>query len=153
MPEDKIKVSARIPQSLYDKCLTLYDNITTAINAGLVLACQTEEDNSPTSGDNSPTLYDNTEVKELKARVEETERQIKSLKSELNNLRSILQPSINLKAESPVKKSEEKPTTDSENKGKLKMNCEKCGSEFFAERKSKKYCSDACRQAAFKEKK
>jgi molecular chaperone GrpE (heat shock protein) len=107
MPEDKIRVSARIPKELYDVCLQRYDNITNAINTGLALLCSHGEDNTKTNEDNTKTNEDNTktnedgssrqnedngrqgDIQELKARVEEKDRHIESLKGELDNLRSI----------------------------------------------------------------
>ena len=99
MPEDKIRVSARISKELYDICLQRYDNITNAINAGLeLLRAQGEderkinEDTSRHCEDKRHTSEDSSgegELFELKARVEEKERHIESLKSELDNLRSV----------------------------------------------------------------
>ena len=51
MPEDKIRVSARIPKDLYDSCLQRYDNITSAINAGLELLRAQCEDKTKTNED------------------------------------------------------------------------------------------------------
>ena len=51
MPEDKIRVSARIPKELYDICLQRYDNITNAINAGLELLSAQSEDETKTDED------------------------------------------------------------------------------------------------------
>jgi hypothetical protein len=51
MPEDKIRVSARIPKELYDICLQRYDNITNAINAGLELLRAQSEDEMKTDED------------------------------------------------------------------------------------------------------
>jgi predicted RNase H-like nuclease (RuvC/YqgF family) len=51
MPEDKIRVSARIPKELYDICLQRYDNITNAINAGLELLRAQSEDKTKTNED------------------------------------------------------------------------------------------------------
>jgi TATA-binding protein-associated factor Taf7 len=106
MPEDKIRVSARISKELYDICLQRYDNITNAINAGLELLraqgederkdhedkSQQNEDISRHGEDKCHTGEDSSgegEIFELKARVEEKERHIESLKSELDNLRSV----------------------------------------------------------------
>jgi chromosome segregation ATPase len=114
MPEDKIRVSARIPKELYDVCLQRYDNITSAINAGLELLSSQGEDKTKTNEDNLKTSEDigrqnederqtsedsssrNNEdsnrkgdIQELKARLEEKDRHIESLKSGLDNLRSV----------------------------------------------------------------
>jgi chromosome segregation ATPase len=106
MPEDKIRVSARISKELYDICLQRYDNITNAINAGLELLRTQVEDEMKKNEDNSQQNEDirrqgedkrrtsedrgkEGEIFELKARVEEKERHIESLKSELDNLRSV----------------------------------------------------------------
>ena len=100
MPEDKIRVSARIPKELYDVCLQRYDNITSAINAGLELLSFQSEDKTKTNEDNLKTSEDRSsrqnedsnrqsDIQELKARVEEKDRHIESLKGELDNLRSI----------------------------------------------------------------
>ena len=106
MPEEKIRVSARISKELYDSCLQRYDNITSAINACLeLLRTQSEDEkkkNEDTrqqnedihrhSEDKRHTNEDSSgegEILELKVRVEEKERHIESLKSELDNLRSV----------------------------------------------------------------
>jgi predicted RNase H-like nuclease (RuvC/YqgF family) len=105
MPEEKIRVSARISKELYDICLQRYDNITNAINAGLeLLRTQCEDDkkeNEDISQQNEDARRRNEDkchtgedsssegVFDLKARVEEKERHIESLKSELDNLRSV----------------------------------------------------------------
>jgi len=100
MPEDKIRVSARIPKELYDVCLQRYDNITSAINAGLELLSFQSEDKTKTNEDNLKTSEDRSsrqnedsnrqgDIQELKARVEEKDRHIESLKGELDNLRSV----------------------------------------------------------------
>lgn len=98
MPEDKIRVSARIPKSLYDTCLHRYDNITTAINTGLELLCLQDEDETKTKEDKRQTKEDTRrqnedmcqtdedgnskgDIKELKARLEEKDKQIKDLES------------------------------------------------------------------------
>ena len=101
MPEDKIRVSARIPKELYDSCLQRYDNITNAINAGLELlraqcedTCQTNEDKRQQSEDGRrqdederQTSEDSNrqpEVQELKARLEDKDRVIKTLEERLS---------------------------------------------------------------------
>ena len=53
MPEDKIRVSARISKELYDICLQRYDNITNAINAGLELLRAQGEDEKKRNEDTS----------------------------------------------------------------------------------------------------
>lgn len=52
MPDEKMKVSARIPKNIYDSCLQKYPNMTEAINAGLELLCSTSVDNSSHTADN-----------------------------------------------------------------------------------------------------
>ena len=114
MPEDKIRVSARIPKELYDVCLQRYDNITSAINTGLELlrsqgkdttkinednlkisedTGRQNEDERQTSEDNGSRQNDarnrQGDIQELKARVEEKDKHIESLKGELDNLRSV----------------------------------------------------------------
>jgi len=93
MPEDKIRVSARIPKDIYDTCLQRYDNITNAINAGLELLCNQSEDNCQTSEDTCYTGEDNRQInednssrghiQELRARIEEAQRQIKDMEESL----------------------------------------------------------------------
>src|SRR5665647_417252 len=90
MPEDKIRVSARIPKSLYDTCLQRYDNITNAINTGLELLCLQDEDETKTNEDKRPTKEDTCQtdednssresaIQELKAMVEGKDARIKEL--------------------------------------------------------------------------
>ena len=90
MPEDKIRVSARIPKDLYDICLQRYDNITNAINAGLELLrvqgedknqirediCRQGEDGSRKSEDGS---IRESAIQELKAMVDGKDARIKEL--------------------------------------------------------------------------
>jgi len=94
MPEDKIRVSARIPKDLYDICLQRYDNITNAINAGLELLrvqgedknqisediCRQGEDRSRTSEDGSSR---ESAIQELKAMVEGKDARIKELQEQI----------------------------------------------------------------------
>ena len=101
MPEDKIRVSARIPKELYDTCLQRYDNITNAINMGLELLCnqseddcQTPEDKNQQSEDRRQTYEDARQTiedtnrqaytQELNARLEEKDKHIETLQKELD---------------------------------------------------------------------
>jgi len=108
MPEDKIRVSARIPKLLYDTCLHRYDNITNAINTGLELLCLQDEDETKTKEDTRrqneymcQTAEDDSikgDIQELKARLEEKDKQIKDLEyasrekyAEILRLQNIIQ--------------------------------------------------------------
>ena len=108
MPEDKIRVSARIPKTIHDICLQRYDNITIAINTGLELLCSQSEDKTKTKEDEYQQNEDicqtdedirrqhedvniRAEVQEIKARLEEKclqledkDKHIETLKDELN---------------------------------------------------------------------
>lgn len=100
MVEGKIRVSARIPKELYDRCLQSYDNITTAINTGLELLCQQNEDECQSNGDicrqnvdKQATIEDTSEdknerdiISELKAR---TEEQVKQLQEKDNHIETL----------------------------------------------------------------
>ena len=79
MPEDKIRVSARIPKNLYDICLQRYDNITNAVNAGLELLCSQSEDEAKTNEDKRQQNEDDSS----KALIEEKDRHIETLRKEL----------------------------------------------------------------------
>jgi len=79
MPEDKIRVSARIPKDLYDICLQRYDNITNAVNAGLELLCSQSEDEAKTNEDKRQQNEDDSN----KALIEEKDRHIETLRKEL----------------------------------------------------------------------
>ena len=79
MPEDKIRVSARIPKDLYDICLQRYDNITNAVNAGLKLLCSQSEDEAKTNEDKRQQNEDDSS----KALIEEKDRHIETLRKEL----------------------------------------------------------------------
>jgi chromosome segregation ATPase len=69
MPEDKIRVSARIPKELYDICLQRYDNITNAINAGLELLRAQCEDKTKTNEDTRQQNKDTNGQNEDKSRL------------------------------------------------------------------------------------
>jgi len=79
MPEDKIRVSARIPKDLYDICLQRYDNITNAVNAGLELLCSQSKDEAKTHEDKRQQNEDDSS----KALIEEKDRHIETLRKEL----------------------------------------------------------------------
>jgi uncharacterized protein YpmB len=81
MPPEKIQVSARISKELHDKCIQLYDNMTTAIITGLEMACKSNE-NTCKSNEN-PCKTDENSNKELSALLEEKDRHIETLKNEL----------------------------------------------------------------------
>lgn len=88
MPQEKIHVGARIPTELYNKCLTLFDNITEAIITGLELAIKQKEEISSTNENMSSTDENisstnvNTSM-ELRALIEEKDERISDLKEEL----------------------------------------------------------------------
>lgn len=81
MPGEKVRVSARIPEDLYEKCLQLYDNITIAINAGLDRLVNQDEDECLTSEDKR--RQDEDSIRELIAHLEEKELLVIVLKEEL----------------------------------------------------------------------
>jgi uncharacterized protein involved in exopolysaccharide biosynthesis len=93
MPEDKIRVSARISKELYDICLQRYDNITNAINAGLELLRAHSEDEMKTNEDERQTDEDirrqnedsnsRGDIQELRARLEEKDTRIEDLKNHI----------------------------------------------------------------------
>jgi chromosome segregation ATPase len=106
-PEEKIRVNARIPKSLYDFVCSKYDNISQAINIGLenlrepsTEYCHTPADSSihddiqvsHTSADTDicPDIQVlTTRIEEKDKQIEEKDRHIESLKGELDNLRSV----------------------------------------------------------------
>ena len=81
MPPEKIQVSARISKELHDKCIQLYDNMTTAIITGLEMACKSSENNCNID-ENNCNIGENSN-KELNALLEEKDRHIETLKKEL----------------------------------------------------------------------
>ena len=81
MPPEKIQVSARISKELHDKCIQLYDNMTTAIITGLETACKSNENNCKTDENNCKT--DENSNKELSALLEEKDRHIEYLKGQI----------------------------------------------------------------------
>ena len=88
MPPDKIHVGARISTELYNKCLTMFDNITEAIITGLELAVKQKEEVSSTNEnicsteENLSSTNVNTSV-ELLVLIEEKDERISDLKGEL----------------------------------------------------------------------
>lgn len=88
MPQDKIHVGARVPTELYNKCLTMFDNITEAIIVGLELAVKQKEEISSTN-ENIGSTEENvssTNVSTsgaLRALIEEKDKRISDLKEEL----------------------------------------------------------------------
>ena len=88
MPQDKIHVGARVPTELYNKCLTMFDNITEAIIVGLELAVKQKEEISPTNENIGSTEehVSSTNVSTsgtLRALIEEKDKRISDLKEEL----------------------------------------------------------------------
>lgn len=95
MPPNTVHVGARIPEDLYNKCSTKYNNMTAAIIAGLELLvqqeennCSTEENSCKTEGNNCKTeenvcSTDENNNRELRALIEEKDRHIETLKAEL----------------------------------------------------------------------
>jgi len=88
MPQDKIHVGARIPTELYNKCSTMFDNITEAIITGLELAVKQKEEISPTNENIGSTEehVSSTNVSTsgtLRALIEEKDKRISDLKEEL----------------------------------------------------------------------
>jgi len=105
MPQDKIHVGARIPTELYNKCSTMFDNITEAIITGLELAvkqkegisstneniCSTKENVSSTNVNTTGNVHALLEEKDkrisdLKEELEKTERDKEDLKQTYNKL-------------------------------------------------------------------
>ena len=75
--EDKIKINARIPKSLYDWIGVEYGNVSQAVNEGLELLretqsvnCDTIAHNSPQSSPQEPTSQTDELSKELKETLE-----------------------------------------------------------------------------------
>ena len=105
MLQEKIQVSARIPKPLYDKCNQSYENMTTAVIAGLELLiqqnetrcnaketrCNTNETKAKTKNETNAIVHEticNTNetdhiIRELKTKVEEKEALVVVLKGEL----------------------------------------------------------------------
>jgi hypothetical protein len=100
MVEGKIRVSARIPKELYDRCLQSYDNITTAINTGLELICQQKEDKCQSNEDICRQSVDKLAIdeddiskgilKELNVRLEEKDKQIEEKERHIETLKTEL---------------------------------------------------------------
>jgi exonuclease VII large subunit len=100
MVEGKIRVSARIPKELYDRCLQRYDNITTAINTGLETICQQNEDKCQSNEDICRQDVDKQEIdeddtnrgilQELKIRLEEKDKQIEEKERHIETLKTEL---------------------------------------------------------------
>jgi hypothetical protein len=85
MEQPKVRISARISKELADKCLQRYDNITSAVIAGLELLINGSEDESVRQsegmGVKSEDNSGRTEIKKLEALLEEKDHRIKDLQS------------------------------------------------------------------------
>lgn len=75
--EDKVKINARVPKSLYDWIGSVYDNVSQAVNDGLELLkesqtgdCDTIAHNCPQVGSREPTSQTDGLSQELKAALE-----------------------------------------------------------------------------------
>ena len=89
-PEEKIRVNARIPKSLYDFVCSKYDNISQAINMGLENLRESKADECHTPADSSihPDIHPDIQV--LTARIEEKERQLEEKDRHLETLKKEL---------------------------------------------------------------
>lgn len=102
--EDKVKINARIPKSLYDWIGSVYDNVSQAVNDGLELLkeskagdCDTMDHNGPQVGPQEPTSL-NDELKATldtlraaeknyetqQARIEDMKTQVQALYDQLH---------------------------------------------------------------------
>jgi len=112
-PEDKIKINARIPKSLYDWIGVEYGNVSQAVNEGLELlkesqyvSYDTEAHKSPQNGSHKPTnspqssphvssqeptRQSDTISIELKARLEEKDKQIDEKDRHIETLKAELE--------------------------------------------------------------
>jgi len=101
MPEEKIRVNARIPKSLYDFVCSKYDNISQAINIGLenlkeskTEDCHTPADSS-TQDDINPVVHTDIQAltertEEQKARIEEYKAHVQTLNTEITRLQNLI---------------------------------------------------------------
>ena len=85
MPDDKIRVSARISRELYDVCLQRYDNIKNAINAGLELLRNKDEDKSEDIHQQSEDGNEQSDIPELEAWVDKKAARIRELQEYQQN--------------------------------------------------------------------
>lgn len=81
--EDKIRVNARVPKSLYDWGCSEYDNILQAINQGLEILKESETEECNTDADNvrhdniqERTRTDDELSREQKPRIEDLKTQL-----------------------------------------------------------------------------
>jgi hypothetical protein len=134
LPEEKIRVNARVPKSLYDFVCSKYDNISQAINIGLenlrepsTEHCHTPADSIIQDDIQVSHTYADTDIRpdiqvltirieEKDKQIEEKDRHIESLKGELDNLRSVhnnymlqMQTLINQRALEPPTVEKKKP--------------------------------------------
>jgi chromosome segregation ATPase len=97
LKEDRIRVNARIPKSLYDWVCSKYDNLSQAVNDGLetlkeskAVDCHTESYNTQQNdiqdhNDTPAHITINTDViQEQKARIEDMKSQVQELYEQLH---------------------------------------------------------------------
>jgi Arc/MetJ-type ribon-helix-helix transcriptional regulator len=96
--EDKIKINARIPKSLYDWIGAKYGNVSQAVNEGLELLRESQSVTRDTEAHKSPqvvlkehTSQSDTISTELKARLEEKEKQIEEKDRHIETLKTELE--------------------------------------------------------------
>jgi len=93
--EEKVRVNARIPHSLYDWICSEYDNTSQAINEGLEILRESKAEECHTKDiqDNAPepqsVIHEHTDLgnevnQELKSRIEDLKDQIETLCNQLN---------------------------------------------------------------------
>lgn len=65
--EDKVKINARVPQSLYDWVVAVYDNVSQAVNDGLGLLKESKTVDCDTTSSQDGSLEPTSKNDELKA--------------------------------------------------------------------------------------
>jgi hypothetical protein len=90
MEQPKVRISARISKELADKCLQRYDNITSAVIAGLELLINGSEDESVGQSEGMGVKSEDdsgrNEIKKLEALLEEKDKRITELKAHNESL-------------------------------------------------------------------
>lgn len=99
--EDRVKINARVPQSLYDWVVSVYDNVSQAVNDGLELLKESKTVECDTTSPQNSPLEPTSQTDELKealgtlkvaeknceiqqARIEDMKAQVQALYEQLH---------------------------------------------------------------------
>lgn len=160
MREGQKRINVYIPDNLYSHVLTKYDNITEAVINGLEKLLETHredfESRAHTNTQGNSNSLNSELIKSLQNHITSLESQImvkdEQLRTQAVHLQTVLTQKYiapPARKERPAPKTEdmqEQAPEQETQKKKNQINCLICGELFTAERSTRKFCSNKCRQ-------